>query len=340
MSSSNKRIRQDSQKVSTFQWESNSPCEDTFAVVQKGDSLFLAIFDGHGGPGVSEYCKNSLADHLDDNVDSLATVLASMETAIGGRTDLQWQGSTAALACLDKHGHLQTATLGDSRIYVGVRPRQGDEMGTVQMVCMRYCNYEVWATHIHSFLTAISISSHAHNANEPKEQLYVQQRFPALASLLRNEDGTIYWGTLQTTRSLGDFYMKSWNGFSAYATAFPKESAPLSKALKKANLAGSKHWKPLVSAEPDCDQDLLDDAQFVLLASDGLFDNVSADLALHLIASWGPLQEDPAARLGKVALEKAAFKAQLTLTELLAYPKGTQTRAVVDDISIIVCWLE
>jgi serine/threonine protein phosphatase PrpC len=82
----------------------------------------------------------------------------------------------------------------------------------------------------------------------------------------------------------------------------------------------------------------LQDARFIILATDGLWDFLSMDLAVHLVSEWGPDEPDPATRLTDYCLHKIAFKCQMDISEVRALPKGETSRAWFDDISVIVYW--
>ncbi len=66
---------------------------------------------------------------------------------------------------------------------------------------------------------------------------------------------------------------------------------------------------------------------------------VQMDLAVQCVQSWGRQEAEPAARLGRLALCKAAFKAGVPLPDMMAMPPGSEARRMFDDITILVHWL-
>lgn len=85
------------------------------------DNCFYAIFDGHGGGGVSRYLKHHLYDTIlsyQRNHHSISNALTyafrDIETTIEKDEALKYQGSTATAIYITEH-ELISANIGDSR---------------------------------------------------------------------------------------------------------------------------------------------------------------------------------------------------------------------------------
>lgn len=190
-----KRSRVSSSTSISFR-AANAPREDAHVVSSHGAEfpLVLAVFDGHNGPTVADYCAQSLLSSLARCAWDPVASLVDLDTAVlreQQRHDpmeaYNWsvQGATAAVAVLGADGVLRTAVVGDSRVVVAVAGSAG-------------------------IVHAVLMGTHDHNAREVQEQWIVGQRLGNVSGLWeRAQDGTLLFaGEIQLTRALGDHYLK------------------------------------------------------------------------------------------------------------------------------------
>ena len=99
--------------------------EDTFVHFSHGPYVVGAVFDGHGGDYVSQYCKHHFAAAIAQASNSskpgniLPLALQSLEREMESDRNAAETGSTASAFLYDREtGLLFTANLGDSPIYL------------------------------------------------------------------------------------------------------------------------------------------------------------------------------------------------------------------------------
>lgn len=252
-------------RVFTAQSASNAPCEDAMVTEVLSDgSVLAAVFDGHNGEQTARFCCGRLKGIVErrllqereapqhvvgaslTELDELwlAHVLQSGQLYLLGT-----QGTCASLVLLHK-GQLYSSYVGDSRMLVGVVPSSSNVAMTV------------------------ALQRHEHSARDLEER----ERLEAIAGsdrrdtlFVRRDKVAYVRGHIQTTRSVGDHYLRdarihaAWSGVTGDAESW-----------KTADLG-------LVTCVPETDHDDLEDAAFVLICSDGIFDYMSEDLAVDFV---------------------------------------------------------
>lgn len=131
-------------------------------------------------------------------------------------------------------------------------------------------------------------------------------------------------GIIQVSRSIGDAYLKN--------SEFNKE--PL---LPKFRLP-KPFPKPILSAEPSVVMHKLSpEDQFLIFASDGLWEHLSNQQAVGIVAS-NP-RNGIARRLIKATLQEAAKKREMRYSDLIKIDRGVR-RHFHDDITVLVVFLD
>ena len=120
--------------------------EDTYCLMKTDDYLLMGIFDGHGGPHVSEFARNFIGQNFHSllpifNRDLHRTfecLFDSTQTTLCERYP-EWssEGSTALLCYIDKWTHtIYTATLGDSEAFLYRKNDEGQFL-SIPLSCVR-----------------------------------------------------------------------------------------------------------------------------------------------------------------------------------------------------------
>ena len=138
-------------------------------------------------------------------------------------------------------------------------------------ICIHTCCHAFFST---TFVRQVNLSRD-HNAREPYEQArlaaaHPRERLDALVQCVR--PGVCYVkGRLQPTRALGDLYLKQ----SAWATGEGQGGEVFAPPYITATPEVTIRQMDVVGPDGDC---------FVVLASDGLWDLMSSQEAVDLVA--------------------------------------------------------
>jgi len=321
----------------------NDPIEDTFVIEDEENYTYMAIFDGHGGNDVSRYCEQEChgkfqkylkAMHdpgkalahsfLETDACWLQMVKQHMSDAKKQRE--VWHevtvGSCAIAAVFDKRRQvLYVGNLGDSRCVVGSVCKDSGILESIEM-------------------------SKDHSATTDSERLRVRTEHPSDPTVIKEQWDEIVqeyaWflkNRARFTRSLGDACMKDVESASFYNDRVPDGLARMLPLPKKPYVSNKTEVRMRRVAPGD---------QFVVLACDGLWDEMSSDQVVHtvrhLIDVHGP-SDNIAERLLRFCLVKIVRRLQaeepdLELTgvdDLIAIPPGGYgRRGVHDDITIVI----
>lgn len=306
--------------VESASYSANLPSEDRLLVsTESPRSGFYGVFDGHGGSEAAEFTCNNVEQLFRQEMKESARLLSKKESKCAHakriRSSLQraFQNTdgqlktalhvdsehptratvgTCALAAYVESGAVYVANAGDSRAIIGRR----DSNGLLQPVCM----------------------SEDHNANQPREQRRLEYHHPDEVDLLEPRGGAVYLkGCVQTTRSIGDFYLKD-----PYCNSCLKDPVDLRSP-------------PYVSCDAQVfSYEMGKQDEVIVLASDGLWDWMSNEDVLEFVDLNGV--EGAAEKLKQRVLELAAEESHLPIQKVFKLPQGPKRRAVHDDISIIV----
>ncbi|CAA0814475.1 Probable protein phosphatase 2C 38 [Striga hermonthica] len=276
---------------------------------------FVGIYDGHAGPEASRFINGCLFENMkkftSENHEMAADVIKNAylatEEEFLSLVKKQWvnrpQIASVGSCCLVGvicNGVLYVANAGDSRAVLGRVDKGEKELKAIQL-------------------------SDEHNASFKSVRDELQ--------LLHPEDPHIVvlkhnvWrvkGIIQVSRSIGDAYLKK--------AEFNR--VPL---LPKFRLP-EPFEKPILLAEPSIHvQKLYPEDQFLIFASDGLWEHLSNQEAVELVHS-SP-RNGIARKLVKAAIHEAAKKREMRYSDLRKIDRGVR-RHFHDDITVIVLFLD
>ncbi|KAI9157123.1 hypothetical protein LWI28_017263 [Acer negundo] len=276
---------------------------------------FVGIYDGHGGPEAARFVNKRLFDNIkkftSENHGMSADVItkAFLETEEEFLTLVrnQWQikpqiasvGSCCLVGVICS-GLLYVANAGDSRVVLGRLDDDVKEVNAVQL-------------------------SYEHNASieSVREELHSLHPDDPQIVVLKHKVWRVK-GIIQISRSIGDAYLKN--------TEFNRE--PL---LPKFRLPEPFH-KPILKAEPTIlVQKLYPEDQFLIFASDGLWEHLSNQEAVDIVHNCP--RNGVARKLVKAALREAAKKREMRYSDLKKIDRGVR-RHFHDDITVIVLFLD
>ncbi|VAH70499.1 unnamed protein product [Triticum turgidum subsp. durum] len=207
---------------------------------------------------------------------------------------------TCCLVGIINEGVLYIANAGDSRAVLGRVERGAKDIKAVQL-------------------------SSEHNASfqEVRDELrQMHPDDPRIVVLKHN-----VWrvkGIIQVSRTIGDAYLKS--------SEFNRE--PL---LARFRIPGPFH-KPILCPEPSIEEHrLCAEDQFVIFASDGLWEHLSNQEAVDIV-HCSP-RNGIARRLIKAALREAAKKREMRYSDLKKIDRGVR-RHFHDDITVVVLFMD
>ncbi|KAK9135833.1 hypothetical protein Syun_015163 [Stephania yunnanensis] len=276
---------------------------------------FVGVYDGHGGPETSRYINDHLFQHLKRfaaeqqsmSVDVIRKAYQATEEGFFSLVTRQWpmrpQIAAVGSCCLIGvicGGTLYVANLGDSRAVLGRLVRATGEVLPVQL-------------------------SAEHNASIESVRQELRSLHPDDSHIVVLKHNV--WrvkGLIQITRSIGDVYLKKaeYNREPLYAKFRLRES----------------FRKPILSSEPSISVHQLEPHdQFVIFASDGLWEHLSNQEAVDLVQNHP--RNGSARRLVKAALQEAAKKREMRYSDLKKIDRGVR-RHFHDDITVIVVFLD
>ncbi|KAK4419144.1 putative protein phosphatase 2C 38 [Sesamum alatum] len=276
---------------------------------------FVGVYDGHGGPETSRFVNESLFTNLKrfatENQEMSATVIKkaflATEEEFLSLVRQQWsikpQLASVGTCCLVGvicNGLLYIANAGDSRVVLG---RASNDMRGV---------------------TATQLSTE-HNANIESVRNELRGLHPDDPQIvvLKHKVWRVK-GIIQVSRSIGDAYLKR--------SEFNRE--PL---LSKFRLS-EPFSKPILSPEPSIFvHKLTPEDQFLIFASDGLWEHLSNQEAVDIVNSYP--RNGIAKRLVKAALRVAAKKREMRYSDLKKIDRGVR-RHFHDDITVVVVFID
>ncbi|URE21547.1 phosphatase 2C [Musa troglodytarum] len=276
---------------------------------------FVGVYDGHGGPETSRYINNHLFQHLKRfateqqsmSADVIRKAFQATEEGFVSLVTKQWptnpQIAAVGSCCLVGvlcGGMLYTANLGDSRVVLGKLVKATGEVLAVQL-------------------------SAEHNAGIESVRQELQSMHPEDKQIVVLKHNV--WrvkGLIQVSRSIGDVYLKK--------AEFNREPLYPKFRLRE------PFKKPILSSEPSISvQPLQPQDQFLIFASDGLWEHLSNQEAVDIVHN-NP-RSGTARRLIKAALQEAAKKREMRYSDLKKINRGVR-RHFHDDITVVVVFLD
>ncbi|KAK9690725.1 hypothetical protein RND81_09G150000 [Saponaria officinalis] len=276
---------------------------------------FVGVYDGHGGPETSRFINDHLFRHLRRfasehqciSADVIRKAVQATEEGFLSVVSKQWPmnpqiaavGSCCLLGVICS-GTLYIANVGDSRAVLGRLVNATGEILAIQL-------------------------STEHNAclEEVRQELRAGHPDDPHIVVLKHNVWRVK-GIIQVSRSIGDVYLKK----AEYNREPLYSKFRLRDPIKR----------PILSSEPSIFvQELQPHDQFVIFASDGLWEHLSNQQAVDIVQS-NP-RNGSAKKLVKTALQEAAKKREMRYSDLKKIDRGVR-RHFHDDITVIVLFLD
>ncbi|KAL8538550.1 hypothetical protein ACS0TY_000536 [Phlomoides rotata] len=276
---------------------------------------FVGVYDGHGGPEASRFINNHLFENIkkftsenqEMSADVIKNAYLTTEDEFLSMVKRQWkirpQIASVGSCCLVGvicSGQIYIANAGDSRAVLA-RLEKADKQ-----------------------VKAIQLSSE-HNASleSVREELRSLHPEDPQIVVLKHTVWRVK-GIIQVSRAIGDAYLKK--------PEFNK--LPL---LPKFRLPETFE-KPILLAEPSIHvQKLSPEDQFLIFASDGLWEHLTNQEAVDIVHN-SP-HNGVARKLVLAAMQEAAKKREMRYADLKKIDRGVR-RHFHDDITVIVLFLD
>lgn len=294
--------------------QANKSLEDQSQVVTSPIGTFVGIYDGHGGPQASRFVSDHLFSHVEKfaleqgelSAEVLRKAFSSTEEDFLHFVTRSWEAqpqiASAGSCCLVgviSNNTLYVANLGDSRAVLG-------------------------STRAKKSIIAERLSTE-HNAAEEEVRKELKSLHPDDSHIVVFRNGV--WrvkGIIQVSRSIGDIYLKK-PEFHKHSL-FAHYGFPL--VIRR----------PILTAEPSIHvHHLKPEDQFLILASDGLWEQLSDQEAAEIVHN-NP-RTGIAKRLIREALQVVAKKQDMSSADLHKVERGAR-RNIHDDITVIVIYLD
>lgn len=276
---------------------------------------FVGVYDGHGGPETSRFVNDNMFHHLKRfatehkcmSADVIRKAFQATEDGFLSVVSKEWsrkpQIAAVGSCCLVGvicSGNLYIANAGDSRAVLGRLVKATGEIMAVQLSAEHNVCFEEVRRELQS--------------SHPDD--------PQIVVLKHN-----VWrvkGLIQISRSIGDVYLKK----PEYNRTPLHSKFRLRETFKK----------PILTSEPAIAiHQIQPSDQFVIFASDGLWEHLSNQEAVELV------QRSPrngiARRLVKAAMQEAAKKREMRYSDLKKIERGVR-RHFHDDITVVVVFLD
>ncbi|XP_050379590.1 probable protein phosphatase 2C 60 [Argentina anserina] len=276
---------------------------------------FLGVYDGHGGPETSRYVNDHLfqnlkrftAEQQSMSVDVIRKAYQATEDGFLSIVTKQWsvkpQIAAVGSCCLAGvicGGTLYIANVGDSRAVLGRVVKATGEVLAIQLSAEHNVAIE-------------SVRQEMHSMHPDDSRIVV----------LKHNVWRVK-GLIQISRSIGDVYLKK--------PEFNREPLYAKFRLRE------PFRRPILSAEPAISvHELQPHDQFLIFASDGLWEHLSNQEAVDMVQSHP--HSGSARRLVKAALLEAAKKREMRYSDLKKIDRGVR-RHFHDDITVIVVFLD
>ncbi|KAE9450283.1 hypothetical protein C3L33_17819, partial [Rhododendron williamsianum] len=276
---------------------------------------FIGVYDGHGGPETSRYINDHLFPNLKRftseqqsiSVDVIRKAFQATEEGFLSLVTKQWpikpQIAAVGSCCLVGvicGGTLYIANLGDSRAVMGKLVKATGEVIAIQLSAEHNASIE-------------SVRQELHSLHPDDPQIVV----------LKHNVWRVK-GLIQISRSIGDVYLKK--------AEFNREPLFAKFRLRQ------PFKRPILSSEPSISvHELQPDDQFLIFASDGLWEHLSNQDAVDLVQKHP--RSGSAKRLVKAALLEAAKKREMRYSDLKKIERGVR-RHFHDDITVVVVFLD
>ncbi|KAI4349229.1 hypothetical protein L6164_009846 [Bauhinia variegata] len=275
---------------------------------------FIGVYDGHGGFEASQFVSENLLSNLkrivgeDENMseDVIKRAFSATEEGFLSLVKKQWRSNpniastgTCCLAGIICNDMLYIANVGDSRVVLGRVERGTKVVGAIQLS-----------------------AEHNVNIETVREEVRSKHPYDSEIVVMKNTVWRVK-GLIQVSRSIGDAYLKR--------AEFNREPLPYKYRVPE------PYFKPILSWEPSTSTHRVHaDDQFLIFASDGLWEHLSNQEAVNIVNNYP--RNGIAKRLVKAALREAAKKREMRFSDLERIEQGMR-RDFHDDITVIVVFL-
>ncbi|KAJ7524766.1 hypothetical protein O6H91_17G020200 [Diphasiastrum complanatum] len=295
--------------------QANALLEDQSQIETGSYGTLVGIYDGHGGPEASRFIN----DHLFLNLQKFAVDEGGMSVDVLRKAFLATEDGFVDLVTKAWQMKPQIAAVG-SCCMVGVI--WGDQLYVANLGDSRAVLASV--AQADGTLSAMQLSTE-HNASIEAIRQELKALHPEDPNIVALKRGI--WrvkGIIQVSRSIGDVYLKK--------SEFNRE--PL---LSKFRLPEPLQ-RPILTAEPTINvHTLRPQDQFLIFASDGLWEHLTNQEAVHIVSNHP--RTGIARRLIKAALHEAARKREMRYSDLRQIDRGVR-RHFHDDITVVVIFLD
>ncbi|KAG7607480.1 putative protein-serine/threonine phosphatase [Arabidopsis thaliana] len=276
---------------------------------------FVGVYDGHGGPETSRFVNDHLFHHLKRfaaeqdsmSVDVIRKAYEATEEGFLGVVAKQWAVKphiaavgSCCLVGVFCDGKLYVANVGDSRAVLGKVIKATGEVIALQLSAEHNVSIE-------------SVRQEMHSLHPDDSHIVV----------LKHNVWRVK-GIIQVSRSIGDVYLKK--------SEFNKEPLYTKYRLREPMKRPILSWEPSITVH-----DLQPEDQFLIFASDGLWEQLSNQEAVEIVQNHP--RNGIARRLVKAALQEAAKKREMRYSDLNKIERGVR-RHFHDDITVVVLFLD
>ncbi|XP_058186473.1 probable protein phosphatase 2C 78 [Rhododendron vialii] len=300
--------------------QANSSLEDQGQVFTSPSATYVGVYDGHGGPEASRFINSHLFPYLHRfaleqgglSAEVIRRAFDATEEDFVHLVTRSWvarpQIASVGSCCLVgaiTDDMLYVANLGDSRAVLGRRVSNGRMSNSTAVVAERL--------------------STDHNVGVEEVRKEVEALHPDDAHIVVHTRGV--WrikGIIQVSRSIGDVYLKKPEFHRDPRFQQFGSPVPLKRAVMSA--------EPSILIRKLRPQDL-----FLIFASDGLWEQLSDDLAVEIVVK-NP-RVGIAKKLVRAALGEAARKREMSYDDIKRIKKGVR-RHFHDDITVVVVYLD
>uniref|UniRef100_A0A0D9Z3P8 protein-serine/threonine phosphatase n=1 Tax=Oryza glumipatula TaxID=40148 RepID=A0A0D9Z3P8_9ORYZ len=304
--------------------QANEALEDQAQVFVSPAATLVGVYDGHGGPEAARFVNKRLFSLIQEFAAQSGGISAEVLEKAFGETEEEFVASvqrswpsqprilSVGSCCLVgaiEDGTLYVANLGDSRAVLGRRAAAGAAHG-------RKGKNRVVPERL----------SRDHNVADEDVRRELKELHPDDSHIVLNTHGV--WrikGIIQVSRSIGDVYLK-------------KPEICKSNPMLQQTICPFPLRRPVMSAVPTIKtRKLRPGDQFVIFASDGLWEQLTDEAAVAIVA--GSPRRGVAMRLVRAAQLEAARKKDVKYERIRTIEKG-QRRHFHDDITVVVLFLD
>jgi pyruvate dehydrogenase phosphatase len=302
-------------------YPANKPIEDRFTLEEQPDFKLAGVFDGHGGW--------QIADFVQKNV--VSTYQTHYTQARGGVKD------RVKAALIGTFNSLEDKIVDSAKLPYQMGFGNVSTVGACGLVAVVFSDFYALANA--GDCQAVLVTSEngvavgtnlcaVHSSNSPEEQARLMREHPKDKDIVKCKHAKACYvkGRLMPTRSFGDLHLKhaEFNN--------PCNYSPL-QGFRKSHI--QDFAGPYITHQPDVYiNDITAQDRYLILATDGLWDDVTVAEAAQITAEVGESQAAAEALLER-ALANAAANAQTSVDSLKQMELGRR-RSYHDDITIIV----